>query len=90
MSYYLYDDDGYVGDVASIGGWGALVHAAEGSNQSLDAFFETGVTSDTGAVRNALLHLNLPAGDVASTRDNLAHLMLLARGDVVLSEGYTD
>ncbi|MDE2101631.1 MAG: hypothetical protein KGL39_30575 [Patescibacteria group bacterium] len=93
MAYYLYDSRGYVGDVASIGGWRDAYTAVAKLRPvpMMETFFNNGVAAQPKQLAKALTVMvrrfqRVLRSDVRSTLDNLATLLSKCRGPAVLAE----
>lgn len=86
MGYYAVDANGYVDDVASIGGWSDFVAAASKLDGVAD-FVRDGITEDPGALGEALDAVTFPGASANSVREHLAELALNAQGFLIITDG---
>lgn len=90
MSYAAFDAAGYVGDVASLGGWATFVLWArrQRDRPALVALLREGWAPAPGLVAD--LEAGPAAGDAESTRKNLLALARKADEVLILSDGVGD
>jgi hypothetical protein len=88
VSYYAFDQNGYLGDAASIEGWNAFASWARQQGGALQALAEDGYFSDAAALAAELARSF--AGDVSkdaeSVRAELAQLARKAEGVFIISD----
>ena len=82
MSYCGYDANGYLGSLASTGGWAAFVKWAERQKGPVRTFVEEGFTEDLAGLAKALTLGSLALGDVEVVRVGV--LTFAGRADEVL------
>ena len=84
MSYYLYDEDGYVGDLASIEGYGELTDTIQkGNYPQLKSLVQKGMTLAPGKVHQELKAL-LISGRLSdkSVRDTVFNMQKLMAKEI--------
>lgn len=82
MGFYLYDVNGYVGDVASNQGLRLLMEFLDKfGNEELRSLSKKGYTDNPKEASEALTKLISEDGDIQATIDNLS--MLLARSEEI-------
>jgi hypothetical protein len=64
VSYVAHDVNGYLGDLASNGGWATFVRWAEQQSGPVRAFVEQGATKDPAALAAALTDGPAPPSEV--------------------------
>ncbi len=89
MSYYLYDSGGYVGDVASIGGWLDFRQATESAQPEAATleFIEKGLTERIGQLARELKRLRLTDRSAESVGAGLVALLPRCRDIAILTDG---
>lgn len=91
MSYYAYDADGWLGDVASSKGWeDALRVLLRNTGAPLRMFADRGYTEDPKALAQALDGLAVNEEDIGLTLTNLAELARTADGVLIVSDGVVE
>ena len=90
MTYSLYDEDDWVGPLASIGGWQDVVEAVAKDASSLRSFVDRGYTEDPAQLRTDIgaflkAHPRL-RDDVRSTLTNLRGLLRMTRSIAIVSD----
>lgn len=88
MTYFACDVNGYIGDVASIGGWRDFrkwANTAQGDE--IIRFMINGYTRDPARLAVQLEMANAPIDSVDSTRRNLYELALKADTLLILTDG---
>jgi len=86
MSYYAFDANGYVGDVASINGWNEFAAWAIAQGGELEKFAREGQSQNLKALA-AQLERSKATGDVESTRTGIAALIDKASEILIVNEG---
>lgn len=86
MSFYVYDTDGYVGDLASIGGWGLFRKAAEELGGAAWEFAEDGYTENPEGLAGQLADVELE-GSAEDTRKLLVEYAGKAKECLILTDG---
>jgi hypothetical protein len=89
VSWYAYDVNGYVADVASIGGWQAFRAWARAQGGALAAFIDKGSTRNLPELRAELKAYRAPDADVDSVRRSLLAATDKASQVLILSDGET-
>ena len=85
MSYYGYDDKGYVGDVASINGWNQFAAWLRTLGGAAEQLAENGAAPAADLLK--AIQDQKAAGSVESTRANLAQMLAGAQGEFYVTEG---
>lgn len=86
MSYYAYDLSGYVGDLASIGGWEQFRSFAKELGGAAAQFADEGYTEDPEALAKQLDKAEA-SGSVDSTRKLLVDYARSANECLIVSDG---
>ncbi len=86
MSFYAYDVNGYVGDVASVGGLRQFASWARSLGGAAEKFVDEGYTHDPAALQKQLSTAKA-TGDDETVRENLAKLAGKAEECLILSDG---
>jgi hypothetical protein len=89
MGYYAADKNGYLEDIASIGGMKAMRKWSKTQVAVIRNLFEHGSTHQVKEVAEALLVAHVE-GEVASTVRNLARVAAQAEELLILSDGNND
>ena len=87
MTFAAYDSNGYLGDVASIGGWTAFVKWAAQQDDELARLARQGSSTDPIRLAVQLNSLSAPDPDVESVRAGLFALAQKAEELLIISEG---
>lgn len=87
MSLCAYDVNGYVGEVASLGGWRELAVWARSVGGALRDLVDTGFTTDPGALAAKLDAQTVLDATIDATRKNLAHIARYAQEVLIISDG---
>jgi len=89
MGYYLYDANGYVGDLASNHGlWLMSKYVRKVSDEpQAKQFFEEGCAPVTKKLIAGLKAINCPDKDIADTIDNLVNLLAKCDTVAIISDG---
>ena len=88
MSWYGYDENGFVGDVASIGGWNDFCAWARDKGGQLATLANDGVSTDLAMLASELEKAApAPRGDIESVRLNVVRLAGKAQGLLIISDG---
>jgi hypothetical protein len=91
MSYYAYDANGYIGDVASAGGYGHFMAWASQQGGPIRQFADKGEHNDPAALATALERAARPRGPDAASADsvrlNMAALARLAEEVFIVNNG---
>ena len=89
MGWYLYDSDGYVGDLASGKGLAYLRTFSLDSNTSpvVKAFFKKGYSKSTSALQSEFKLLCSPDPTVNETIQNLVELLGKCKNIAIISNG---
>lgn len=88
MSYYLFDVNGYVGDLASIRGLRELREVLSEKGKEIDVFLDEGCSEKLLVLREELLSIDKPDNkDVASTLKNLLFLIKKCTDIAIISDG---
>lgn len=88
MSYYAYDSNGYLGDVASGTGWQEFCEWAQNQSGPVATFVEHGSTDDPVALADALDELVVVGdADTEGIRKNLVTIAERANGVLIVSDG---
>lgn len=91
MSYALYDEDGFVGDVATVGGLRELRTVAfEQGNDAVVGLFEMGAAFLTDELIDGLKLLKPRKATVKKTLENLIRLVDKSDLLVIISGGESD
>lgn len=93
MGYALYDINGYLGDVASIGAWESFAgHAGNASGSLLSDFVGSGVVRDVPGLKDALATFlaRFRGSDPGEVAEILLKLVENASEVVILSDGAND
>lgn len=83
MTYYIADQNGYVGDVASIHGLNVMFEELNKHGEVFRELDEKGVTEDLDGLKEALK--GVPKGD--PTIDNFRRLVYKCAGVLIISDG---
>ena len=87
MGFYVYDSAGYVGDLASIGGWATFRKAVEHVRSgAVEALLEDGITDDPTGLAKQLAGIKL-TGTIEDTRKNLLTLTQRCKDCVIVTDG---
>ena len=87
MSFYAYDANGYLGDVASIGGWTAFGEWAMPKGGEVLRLIRQGTSTDLARLSDQLSDLYSPDSDVESVRVELLGLVRKAEELLIITEG---
>ena len=87
MTFAAYDAEGYLGDVASIGGWTAFAKWAAQQGDELARLARQGSSTDPTRLAVQLNSLQAPDPDVDSVRVGLLALANKADEILIISEG---
>jgi hypothetical protein len=88
MSYYIYDENGYVGDFATTKGLDDFMKWCEGVEDiDVSGFAEEGMSVYPDALKESLELYDPPEGDIKKTYDNLLKLIPECQGVVIISDG---
>jgi len=87
VSYYAIDAEGYVADIASLGGWRAFRAWAEGQADPIKQFAAEGRTDDPQALYEALDAVVAEDPAVETTRAGLAEAALIADEVLIMTDG---
>jgi len=86
MSDYIYDADGYVGDLASNNGLNELEKFLS-DDEFLKTFFDEGSTEDIEALQKVLEDKESSDKDINDTIQNLKELVAKCKDIVIISDG---
>ncbi|MGA2917946.1 hypothetical protein [Methanoregula sp.] len=87
MTYYIYDVNGYVGDLASSRGLYGLKEALQGRGGALEELFENGCIEDINGVIAELKGAKNKNTDVAKTICNLRALVKRCDSIIIITDG---
>ena len=87
MTFSAYDSNGYLGDVASIGGWTAFAKWAAPQGYDVTELIRQGHSADPRAVALQLNGMHSEDPDVESVRKTLFDLAQKAEELLIVSEG---
>lgn len=87
MTFSAYDSNGYLGDVASIGGWTAFAKWAGDRSGALTSLVRTGASENLSRLIAEMGVLYAPDPDVESVRKGLLALAQKAQEILIVSEG---
>jgi hypothetical protein len=87
MSYYIYDVNGYVGDLASNKGLNDLWTFLEGKGKKIDILIKDGTVDVSDELIKELAKLSVTKPSVASTLDNLRTLVKKCQDIVIVTDG---
>ena len=91
MSYYVYDENGYVGDFATTKGLSEFMKWCESIEDiEIRDFAENGMYIYPMALYESLEVVDPPAGDIQKTYDNFMDLLPSCTGIVMISDGAND
>lgn len=87
MGWYLYDANGYVGDLASNNGFASLQRSLENSTETIADFFNEGWTNKLDDLKNDLSQEELKNNDDQQTLNNLIELIEHCEEIAIISDG---
>ena len=91
MGFYLYDEDGYVADLATTKGLNDLLSYLKGLNiPGLKKFIEDGWDLVPEAIAEELEVVNPPIGEVKETLDALKENLYKCKGIAIISDGVNE
>ncbi len=91
MSYYVYDENGYVGDFATTKGLNDFMKWAESTEDGeLVALAENAMYIFPMAIKESLEAFDPPLGEIKDTYDNFLELLPKCQGIVIISDGLND
>ena len=91
MSYFVYDENGYVGDFATTKGLNDFMKWCESiPDIDLQDFVEKGMAIFPLALRETLREYDPPLGEIKKTYDNFIELLPKCKGIVMISDGIND
>ena len=89
MSWYIFDSNGYVGDLASNRGLIEMRENLSGKSVVIDDFFENGCSEELKTLATELQNVKLPRNKyIAETITNLASLVEKCDTIAIISDGW--
>jgi hypothetical protein len=89
MGWYIFDSNGYVGDLASNRGLIEMRENLSGKSGVIDDFFENGCSEELKTLATELQNVKLPRNkDIAETITNLASLVGKCDTIAIISDGF--
>lgn len=87
MTYAAYDEDDYLGDVASIGGWTSFFDWAHEHGDAVADLVDSGYTRNPEALADQLKNIWAIDPAVESIRRNLLEIARKAKGILIVTDG---
>ena len=87
MGFALFDDEGYVADVATSGGWAEFAEDGAGTGSELDSFINDGWSENLDTLRADLAKVETSSADTEDVLKGLKEAVDHAKGFVILSDG---